>query len=725
MYEDYRKKQVACFFCYRNCGMFVYVDDDGVIRHIEGDDDHPVNFGGMCPRPHTWHQFIDHPQRVNYPMKRDGKRGDGRWKRITWEQAIKEISEKLSSIREECGAEAVATTGGTNRTDDLARRRFFNLFGSPNSFHPEHDCWCNNFCIEIGIYGWGAAGDLGNARCLVLWGRNSGGTAIPEFRSVLDARDDHGAKIIAVDPRFNETSSKADILLQLRPGTDCAMALAWLNVIIGEGLYDRKFVESDCVGFEKLAEHVKQYTPEWAEEVTWVPKEKIIEAARTYATEKPGCIVWGVGADHIGRNAGEAVHARALLRVVTGNLNVPGADALSGPHPTLQTTEFELNEKLPQEQRDKQLGSDRYKLITWPGYARFEELAKKHWGKYAPAEWFCEAHPTAVWRAIIDEDPYPVRALITLASNPLLSYADTNHVYRALTSENLELHVVMDYWVTPSAALADYVLPAASWLERPTLQDALGVTNWYLASERAIEPMHERHTDYEFWRDLGRALGQEEYWPWETNEEMNFHRINNDTFNSYVEFVKFQRMDVHMHEVEGYATPSGKVELYSTVLDEFGYPPMPVYEEPCESPVSTPELFKEYPLVLTTGAKAMPYHHSEGHHIPWLRRLRPDPEMEVHPDAAAAYGLTEGEWAFIETPRGKIQQKVKLNPANDPRVVFAQHGWWDPEKEEKEPGLFGLWESNVNVLTPDDDRCCDPMCGSWYYRGMLCKVYPR
>ncbi len=726
--EGVTVKKSCCFFCHQNCGVLAYVKDNQVLA-IEGDPDHPIGRGGLCARGNIALKHLDHPARVNYPLKSIGQRGDGQWQRISWDQALDEISGKLSAIRDEFGAEAVATAGGTQRTHDWSRRRFMNLFGSPNSFHNAHQCWIPTFMVETAIYGWCPFDmDLGSSRCVVLWGHNPGASYMPEMRGLTDLRES-GVKLVVIDPRFTETAARADLWLPLRPGSDAALALAWLNVIIWEGLYDQQFIENCCVGFDQLAQHVQEYTPEWAAPLTWLDPALIRQGARMYATNKPGNLMWGVAVDQIGRAAGAAIHARALLRAVTGNLDAPGSDLLTGPNPDFITDEeMEANEWLPEEQKSKQLGSDKYKLTTWPGYGRIAGITREVWGKAPTAEWMCEAHPPEVFDAILTGQPYPVKALITLATNPINSYGESQKVLQALRS--VGLLVSMDYWMTPTAMLADYILPAAGALERPTITSTYGCSDFVIASQRAIQPLYERRTDYQFWRGLGLRLGQAEMWPWETLEEADYYRIYPLGYGvgSYDEFVEqvryhFPEREYYKYARNGFATPSRRVELYSSLLEELGYAPMPTYIGPAENEVDDPELAEQYPLVLIAGGGFMPYYHSEHFQIEELRFLRHEPYMQINPQTAAELGIQEGDWVWIETRRGRIKQKANLTQAVHPRVVVTQRGWWYPEREAQEPELGGCLELNANVLTSSAEEHCDPMGGSWANRGLLCKVY--
>jgi anaerobic selenocysteine-containing dehydrogenase len=552
---------------------------------------------------------------------------------------------------------------------------------------------------------------------------------MPEM-SAISLLKSQGLKVIVIDPRYTETAAKADLWLPLRPGSDLALALAWLHVIIYEGLCDYTFIEENCVGFDELTLHVEQYTPEWAAPLTWLTPDQIREGARMYAMNRPGNIQWGVAVDQLGKPAGSAMHARALLRAITGNLDCPGADLLTGPSPDFITDEeMELNEYLPEEQRAKQIGSDRYKLVTWPGYSRIAELTKKYWGKAPTAEWMCEAHPPSVFKAILSQEPYPVKALLVSATNPVNSYGESKQVLEALRT--VDFLVTCDYWLTPTAMLSDYVLPIAGSFERPTITSTYGCSDFLLTSQRAIQPMYERRTDFEFWRDLGLKLGQGEHWPWETLEDAYLSRIEPLGYGveSYDEFVEYYRY--HFPEREyykykekgGFATPSGKIELYSSTLKELGYSPLPEYIPPVENEIDNPELAEEYPLVLTTGGGVMPFHHSEHFQIKELRFLRHEPYMEINPATAAKLSIEDGDWVWIETKRGRIKQKANLTEGIRPGVVYTQRGWWYPERDMRDPELGGCLESNTNVLTSVADEDCDPLSGTWANKGLLCRVY--
>jgi anaerobic selenocysteine-containing dehydrogenase len=322
--------------------------------------------------------------------------------------------------------------------------------------------------------------------------------------------------------------------------------------------------------------------------------------------------------------------------------------------------------------------------------------------------------------AIITGKPYPVTAAITLANNPLLALPNTQQVFEAL--EALELYVVMDYYMTPSAALADYVFPASTTVEQPELWLTSG---FCMACPQGIDPIGERRNSYDFYRGLGVRLGQEEYWPWKTVEEVYDHCLEpvGLTFQQLVEqYGVLGQREYRRYEQFGFGTPSGKVELKSSIFEELGADPLPHYREPKWSPVGSPELAEEYPLILITGSRFMPMYHSEQRQIEKARKKVPDPLVTIHPKTAERLGLSTGDWAVISTPHGSIRQCVKLSDAIHPKMADLQHSWWFPEREPNLPELFGVFESNANLLCPDAPEFCSPEIGSWPHSALLCRI---
>jgi len=540
-------------------------------------------------------------------------------------------------------------------------------------------------------------------------------------------------KMIVIDPRRTGIAEMADIWLQLRPGTDGALALGWLNVIINEELYDKEFVGKWTYGFEKLAERVREYPVEKVAAITGVPAEQIINAARMYATTSPASLVRGLATDQLGRNGTRVEQARIALRAITGNLDIEGGNLVTGVGPEIDGKRFireahlELLDRVTPAIKEKQLGSDKYKLMTWPGYNLTSPNFERVWDEPESSMHRVGVTPSLVWKAIMTGKPYPVKAMITWASNPLQWAANTKMAYEALKSLNLELNVVADFWLAPHAELADYVLPAASWMEKPLCSTYEDFSEIVYGGERAIEPLGERKDDYTIWRELAIRLGQAEYWPWKTHEDVIKYQLSplNISYEQFIDagFVSGNARQYKRYEKKGFPTATGKAELFSTVLEKLGYDPLPYYEEPPESPVSNPKMAEEYPLILNTGGRFMPLFHSEYRQLGvGMRERHPDPIVDIHPDTARELDINDGDWIWIETKRGKIKQKTRYNEGILPNVINAEAGWWYPEQPVT-PGLHGLFDSNVNVLPANDDDYLDPLPGGWASRALLCKVY--
>ncbi|MBW1768708.1 MAG: molybdopterin-dependent oxidoreductase [Deltaproteobacteria bacterium] len=530
-----------------------------------------------------------------------------------------------------------------------------------------------------------------------------------------------GGKLIVVDPRETDSTKLADIWLQLRPGTDTALFMSMINVVIEEGLYDRDFVEEWCHGFDKLAERARDYPPEKAAEITCVSADKIKKAARLLGENKPFYSWNGMGTEQL-QNSIQAVQARLILAAITGSIDAEGGTYLGRPGRGRALTELMAVDQLSQEQKQKQLGADRFKFQSFPGYDLIKENTMRVWGRLPAGEQtaVASAHQPTIFRAILTGEPYPVRAVITHAHNPMVTQANTKLVYKAL--KNLDLHVVLDYWLTPTAELADYVLPVASWLERP---DFMGDYAGEQALPSSIPGEYDHKSDYEIFRGIGIRLGQD--WPWKNLEEVFDYMIepSGKTFKQVVEKGNQKRPNIKYknYEKTGFATPTGKVELYSTILEKLGYDPLPRYEEPPESPISTPDSTKEYPLILITGGRFKPMFHSEWRQIDSIRRMHPHPLAQIHPEMANSLGINDGDWMWIESPRGRVRMKCRYFEGIDKGVVHCQHGWWYPELPGEEPWLHGVWESNINVLTDDEPDNCNPINGGWPLRTALCRVY--
>jgi anaerobic selenocysteine-containing dehydrogenase len=697
VYEYDSMVKSHCRMCHGGCGVLVYVKD-GKVAKINGDPDCPINHGTLCSKGIASAQLAYHPDRLTYPVRRIGPKASGKWERISWDEALDTIAERILHYKDEFGAESIVPGYGTGRENEAVIYRFANLLGTPNVLTAGHFCYGPRIATSILTCGTNPIVDYENhPKCIMVWGNNLVISNPDCYKGEpFSVSLDKGAKLISVDPRLTRIAARADIWLKLRPGTDTALALGMLNVIVNEELYDREFVENHVHGWGPFVERVNEYPLNKVEKITWVPAEKIQEAARLFATTKPAAIQWGVA---IEQQINCADNNRSLMALmgITGNIDVPGGQMLFSAPKIRNVGQFGAHKMLPKEQKRKRLGGERFRL----------------------AGNFAIINPKCVWDAILDEKPYPVKMLFLISSNPVMTRGNAREVYRAL--EKVEFMAVSDFFLTPTAELADIVLPAATWLEMDYIGD-FWKRHGHILPRRKVIQVGECKSDHEMLNALAHRVGQGQYW-W-------------DTFEGGLDYIlepmgitwqDFKKMDFIRGEVKyqkykekGFSTPTGKFELYSTQIEKWGYDPLPQYREAPESPVSTPELYKDYPYILITGRRLPGFFHTENRQVPWLRELHRDPVVEIHPETAKKEGVEEGDWVIIESPRGRIRQRAKLFAGMDPGIVSAEHAWWFPERTDP---WHGWDESNINILTDNAYESCDPAMGATHVRTLLCRIF--
>lgn len=717
------------------CGVGCYVEARIVgQKPVAIRPDRTAGFPADCPRAGQALDYHDHPERVNYPMKRAGARGEGKWRRIGWDEALAEIAEKLASIRDRFGPEAVLTMGGSYKgAGDSSCWRWSNLWGTPNILYQGKNCGEAELLAEWAVYGdqtcIGNQPVPGTTRSLILWGVG-GAMSLASQRKNLKKFKEAGGKLIVIDPRRSNLAELADIWLQVRPGSDGALAYGMINVIIAEKLYDAKFVEQWCLGFDELAVAVRAFTPEAVSKITWIPAEKITEAARVFATNRPGHIPFGLGVAELGKATTSAVFGKTYLRAITGNLDVRGGARFSDPPSSTRFREEMHWDKLihhPLRTRDN-ISAGTWPIASVRALDRYRKaMANVHPLGVGPSIYNVVVAPSAIPAAVLEGRPYPIKAWILQAGNPLMALGDARRLHEAMRSDELELNVNMDHWLTPCSALADYVLPATDGLERPLLSNMWGFGDSYSAARRIVEPKYERRDDYQLWRELGNRLGQEGYWP--DTLEAWFDRILEPSGVSHGELADravpwiMKPETYNRYETRGFATASGKVELSSALLAGLGYPAIPDYEEPAWSPESRPDLSREFPLILTTGNALNWYYRSQHKHLKVMRKQHPYAQLTIHPDAAAEHGIVEDSMVWVETPMGRVKQQAKFDSNLHPKVVHADSHMWYPEREADGDAHFGVWESNINAILPDGEGYSD-YAGDCYMRGLICRVVP-
>lgn len=688
----------TCSMCNRLCGVLVHLQD-GKVTKVEGDPESPVNMGSLCVKGYAAVEHLYHPARLKYPLKRAGAKGEGKWHRISWDEALETVAEAMNSAKERYGAESVVFAQGAPKGFGPYFERLRNLFGTPNMITSAHVCSIPRRIASLVTYGQAPATSPDQApdldyppECVLMWAVNTALTDYPGYMR-LERALAQGTKLIVIDPRKTGLASRADLWLQPRPGTDLALALAMINVIVTEELYDKSFVADWTVGFDKLRAHVQGNSPKWAEEITWVPAEKIIAAARMYATIKPASIRDGNGFEE-NINGVQTARAIAILRTISGNLAVPGGDVDWAPLPLGNVAEFTLRDRLPEEQRNKRIGAD---------------------GGFVPLPMAQIALPQLVVKAILEEKPYPVRVLCIHGSNPLITWSNAEEVRRALMK--LDFLSVADLVMTPTAELADIVLPVTTYLE----VDDVAARAPFIQVRQKVAQVGECWSDRKIINELAKKLGLADYF-WDDVTETLDAMLQPAGF-TFAELRKIGAIKVgreyRKHERAGFNTPSGKAEIYSSLLEKWGHDPLPIYREPPETPYSAPELVKDYPLILTSWHNVA-YHHSDNRHLATLRGVEPEPFVEIHPETATGLGIEDGDQVYIETKRGRIKQRAVLSEGIDPRVVGVSYCWWFPEQGAD--SLHGWRESNINILT-ESEPPYNAEVGSTNLRGILCRVY--
>ena len=698
IHSDEKVVRSVCRICHGGCGALISVKDNRVVK-VTGDPESPMSKGWMCIKGMNSVDIANHPDRLRAPLRRKPGKGGG-WQKISWDDALSEIAGRLDKIRSTSGPEAIALGQGTGRHHYMHVVRFANGLGTPNWYEPGlAQCFIPRITVSNLTYGGFVTGDYyGDVapKCILFWGHNplvsspDGELAVAVKRAL-----DSGAVGIAVDPRCSETAKRCDMWLPCRPGTDAALALGMINHIIHADLYDHAFIEKLTTGFQELKDHVVDSTPRWASGVTGVAAEDIEKAARIYATSKPAILDWGLGIEQ-NSNCLQTVRAIACLRGLTGNIDVPGGDILGmnliRSYPTLA-------DKLPRGMVKKRLGGDSYKLLGG-------------WRSFMPS-----AHIPTLFQAIRTGDPYRIEALLVFGSNPLTALANSRQVYESLKC--LDLMVVTDLFMTPSAEIADFVLPAAFWTEVDQLIGyPLVVENLVYCQRKAVQTAECRQDEWiidQLSRRLNLPHCEEDL---EDVMRYRLEPLGLSLEHMREKVVVTQPHRYHKYRDKGFRTPSRKIEFFSKALGRLGYDPLPSFSEPPESPLSRPDLLETYPYILITGSRRREFFHSEQRQVHSLRRLRPDPQVEIHPDTAFRHDIESGDWVVISSPRGTIRMRALLTKDIRPDVINIEHGWWFPERPGPE---HGVWESNANMLT-NDGPPYDPAFGTYQLRGLLCNV---
>jgi anaerobic selenocysteine-containing dehydrogenase len=783
-----------CPLCVSRCGATATIAD-GEFVALGPDPGHPTG-QAVCIKGKAAPEIVRHPERLLHPVKRTRPKGDPDpgWQRITWDEALDTVAERLRALARDHGPESVVFGSSSPSTSAMSDavdwvQRLQRAYGSPNLCVAMELCGWGRYLASLYTFGAAVPGaympDLDAAGCILYWGYNPSASRLVHATSTTAALR-RGARLVVVDPRRAGLATKADSGLRVRPGTDAALALALTSVMIDHGWYDEDFVRrwtnapflvredtgrllratdlrpdgdpASCVAwddggaapvvldpgtgrfgvdetrlalfgvhevaapggpipcrpvFDLVAQGCRELAPAVAEEITGVPAADIESTARTLWENRPVAFYGWSGLEQHS-NTTQAVRAINQLYALTGDLDAPGGNVLFAGVPANVITGAQL---LPPGQAAKALGvADRPLGPARFGFVTGEDL----------------------YTAALEGRPYPVRGLVNFGSNLVMAHGDSGRGRAALGA--LDFFVHADLFLNPTAELADIVLPVTSAFESEGLRIGFEVSQAAQSRVQLRRPVAaargEARSDLQIIFALATRLGLGEHF-WDGDVDGGFRSqlapsgITLEQLRATPEGVSLPLTTRHRKYAEtgddgvprGFGTPSRRVELFSEVLADHGYPPLPRFEEPRTSPRSRPDLAERFPLVLTC-AKSLWFCETQHRSVAGLRAKVPDPQVEIHPETAAARGIAAGDWVRIETPLGGIRSRAKLNAHLDPGVVCGQHGWWQACAELDLPGYppVGPGSANLNAVLAQGPS--DPVSGSSPLRSSVCDVVP-
>ncbi len=708
------EKSGMCGICSAGCGVVVSYDQEGRIAAVRADGASP--FGMICRVGEHSPEIIYSKDRILYPMRRNGPKGSYGFKRISWDEAYDEIVTKLNQVKAESGPEAAAIYTGSGSFDralcdvyqpagvavSSASSVLF-PFGSPNTLGVGALCYVAFAMIAphvtMGSMYIDMFSDIENAGLIVVWGKNPAAHCPPDDFLRIQAAHKRGARIVVIDPRKTSMAKYANAeWIPIRPGTDGALALGMCNVLIEEELYDERFVKNWVTGFDEFNEYVQHFRPEYVESITGVPAETVRSLATTMARTDGVAPVMYSGLEYNG-NGVQTIRAILTLWALAGQLDVPGGQCFK-----MKQNKFPINRAglVSNPQVHKAAGHNDFPLYT------------KYRGEF---------HAIALPKAVLEKDPYHIRMLISLGASIITSWPQSS-IWRK-TLNGLDFLVCVDRQWTADMAYADIVLPAATYYE---VESYMVYDSIFKVRERMIEPVGEARYDFFILAELTRRLGYGHLYP-QTEKELLSYVLSGSGFTQkdvrdaggmvqapqvMMQYKKWEKGSLREDGKPGFETPSGKFEIASSVLEEYGYDPLPRYIEPRESPASKPELAQRFPLVFNSGARHNVDLHTLHHSVPALAKERPAPTVMMNVVDAARRGISSGDKVMIKTLRGQVAMYV---------VVTDDIAEGAIEASGAGGGALGStdWrDACVNELT--DLNNYDPISGFPAYKALLCDV---
>ncbi|MFM9883793.1 MAG: molybdopterin-dependent oxidoreductase [Burkholderiales bacterium] len=695
----------TCWECSTLCGALASVRKGRVVD-VAPNPAHPTSRGAFCVKgmrglPESTYGR----ERITTPMRRVGARGSGSFERISWDSALDTMADRLADVRARHGPLAIAgAVSGAFFSRGAIIALLMRSLGSPNWLINQDLCGgCRGVSDMITGLAITGGEDIDQTACALVVGANLT-AANPIQWARLKRAKARGARVVVIDPFRTPAADLADLWIRPRPGTDAAIALAMIDVMMRERLYDASFVRDWCHGFDALRERAALYSPARAAAIAHVKPDDIVAAAHHFA-RGPAVFVSGHGIDAMS-NGVQTFRAFHSLVAISGNLDRAGGNRRIKRPQGFKTYLDLLHDprfRLPRETESQTLGADRFPL--WAG----------------PDGWQTACHNPTVINAILTGKPYPVRAMIVSGVNIAVTYPDSARTLEALRS--LDFLAVATHTMTPTAAVADIVLPKTTGLEEEEVTVQLqGPTVVYTAP--LVPPQGEARPDIEMARGLvdrmaARGALTADFLPWRNQRAFNEFLIegSNLSLDALAKdgFASFDYKLGNFAE-QGFRTPTGKVELYSERLARLALDPLPDYVPLASASSSN----GAYPLSLQTGAREKGYHHSRFREQAWARKMSPDPLLKLHPDTAAEQGVASGDWVWIETAGSerRCRLKVEVNDRTPPGLLVTGMGWWRPEGEGP---TFGALDININAALSYGGPY-DPMSGSADTRAIPCRI---
>ena len=788
--ERIRAVHTYCAQSKSRCGVICTVRN-GIFEKVEPDTAHPN--GCICVKGTAAPQIVYSAERLKYPMKRTRPKGDPNpgWMQVSWEEALELAARELLRLREHYGAESVVfgrpAPGGSAANDYVGwLMRVANVYGSPNVMATTHICNWHKDTGSSYTYGFGIpAPDFERTNLIVLWGHNPEASWPAHAKSVTVARR-RGAKLVIVDPRETNLARKADLWLRVRPGTDGALALAFLHVFFEEHLFDEEFVTEWTNGpfLVRMDTGELLLGEKMGQQKGYVVWDQTSNQPRTLDPTKETPYRCGINTALFGEYRVELPGAATvvckpvlqLLRELVNSYSperaaeitwVPaeqirrGARLLGKVKPASYYTYVGIEEHTNAMQTNRAI-SILYGLtgnldarggnVNFPRIPTNPITGREYFPKekaalrlgYAerplgPAGTTGNVQAYEVYKGILTGKPYPVKGLVFFGGNPLLSNGDSLKGREALSRVDFYLHV--DMFSNPGAELAaDLLLPASTCWEseglKTTFEMGESTCTHVQLRQAVVASLHESRPDMKIIFQLACRMGfGEQFWGGNTEAAFNYQlapsgltvsdlrkRPIGITVPMPVRERKYAELDPKTVEIRGFKTPTRRLEIFSSVFAKHGYDPLPVFREPAVGPVTRPDLAERFPLILTC-SKLIQFCHTQHRQIPMLRKQVQDPFVELHPATAARLGIAEVEWVEVETPLGRVRLKAKFTTGIDPRVVSTQHGWWEPCHELDLPGYDPFSAKGANInMTIGNDEI-DPISGSVPHRSYLCAVH--